>query len=853
MNPIRFPASNSFTGPQLSNEITMKPAGGAAGTPRLASVLLLSLLVLAGCKSGESTEALPNTGSSGSNNNYSGPPPATEDVQSFKVNVWDNLVSEARCGACHGTGGQSPTFVQRDDINLAYSRANTIVRLNDPSESLMVTKVAGGHNCWLSSDTACADTITSYIENWASGAIGSVKTVELRSPQLKDPGATLAFPADSSAFGATIYPLLTDYCSDCHVEGLQAPFLASANQDVAYDESQSRINLQNPGSSRLVERLIEDSHNCWADDCVGSATAMQMAIEDLVASLSLQEIDPDMVASKALNLLADGLLANAGGRFEDNIIALYEFKTGEGFTAFDTSGVEPALHLNLVGNVEWVGGWGINIGPAYEDEATGTLVRNGKAQGSTTASRKLHDLLTGTGEYSIETWVAPGNIAQEEVPIITYSGSSDSRNLTLRQSGQNYEVLHRSSTTDQNAVFATADGDQRLQATLQHVVVTFSAGEGRKIYINGEHTGDVDQSTAGLFNEWDDSFALVMGNEAGGNALWQGTLRMAAIHSRALTAAQVATNYEAGVGQKYFMLFSVSHLIDMPQSFIVFEVSQFDSYSYLFSEPFFISLDPTQEPEGIPVAGIRIGINGKLASVGQAYANLELTLSSNDYTPGTGQPLSSRGTIIGLDNGPEVDEFFLSFDLLGDNQNVFVDYVPPASDPAVDGDPMPHIGLKTFDEINASMARMTGVSATHPAVKQTFALVRQQLPSIENINGFLSSQQMAVTQLAIQYCDALVEDSSLRASFFPGFNFGASAGTAFDTTAEKDQVINPLLASMVGSALASQPDDASLRTELGALMDRLTACGGTCAGDRTETVVKASCAAVLGSAVTLVQ
>ena len=79
--------------------------------------------------------------------------------------------------------------------------------------------------------------------------------------------------------------------------------------------------------------------------------------------------------------------------------------------AYDTSGVEPALNLNLSGDVTWVGGWGINV-------------RTGKAQGSTTASKKLHDLIRATGEYSIEAWVAPGNVAQEDARIVSYSGGT---------------------------------------------------------------------------------------------------------------------------------------------------------------------------------------------------------------------------------------------------------------------------------------------------------------------------------------------------------------------------------------------------------------------------------------------
>ncbi|MDX1801846.1 MAG: LamG domain-containing protein, partial [Marinobacter sp.] len=177
--------------------------------------------------------------------------------------------------------------------------------------------------------------------------------------------------------------------------------------------------------------------------------------------------------------------------------------------------------------------------------------------------------------------------------------------------------------------------------------------------------------------------------------------------------------------------------------------------------------------------------------------------------------------------------------------------LPPAPTPD-DLAPVSDIGLKTFDEINASMSAMTDVPTTNAAVADTYATVRQQLPSSETIEGFQSSQQMGITQMAIQYCNELVSDTALRSGYFPGFNFGAAAQVAFDSTG-RSQIIDPLLNRMVGQNLPSQPDTVAVRTELNALMDTLTQCGAGCASDRTETVVKASCAAVLGSAVTLVQ
>lgn len=796
------------------------------------------LLSACGGGGGTSVTSVPNTNRTVESDAYSGPAPESYDVQQFKLNVWDNLSADNRCGACHGAGGQSPTFVHDGDINIAYAQVQGVVNLDSPSESTLATKVGGGHNCWLESDSACADTISRYIELWSGGVSGSQTRVVLRAPTERDPGESKVFPEDSGLFSTTVYPLVEEYCSACHVEGIQNPVIGSPDVDVAYAAAQSRIDLQTPANSRLVVRLREESHNCWDGDCAAAATEMEDAITAMADAITAITIDEDLVVSKALTL-DDGVVANTGGRYQDNVIALYEFKTGEGTIAYDTSGVEPALNLNLSGTVNWVGGWGIEI-------------RDGKAQGSTTASRKLFDKIAETGEYSIEAWVAPGNVTQEDARIISYSGGTTARNFTLGQTLYNYDFLHRSSTTNANGqeALSTDDDAERLQATLQHVVATFTPGEGRRLFINGVYTEDPDPVSAGNLNEWDNTFAFVLGNEVSNDRLWQGTLRMVAIHNRALTGEQIQQNYDVGVGQKFFLLFGVSHLIDVPQAYIVFEGSQFDSYSYLFNAPYFISLDSEATPGSIALEGMRLGINGKLASVGQAYANLDITLNDSDYSADEGQVVSNLGTIIALENGPTQDEFFLTFERLGDFSNVYVEATAPAPAAPADSDPVSDIGLRTFDEVNASMSAMTGVPRDTASVASTFQTVRQQLPSVETFGGFLSAHQMAVTQLAIQYCDALVEDSTLRSDFFGSFNFNAAPATAF---ADPTVITDPLLLNMVGTGLDSQPQLVDIETELNTLISRLSACGGSCEPDRTETVVKATCAAVLGSAIMLVQ
>jgi hypothetical protein len=138
-------------------------------------------------------------------------------------------------------------------------------------------------------------------------------------------------------------------------------------------------------------------------------------------------------------------------------------------------------------------------------------------------------------------------------------------------------------------------------------------------------------------------------------------------------------------------------------------------------------------------------------------------------------------------------------------------------------------------------------------VRATWTLVRQQLPAIDDISAVLASHQVGIAQLAIEYCNALVNDTTLRASVFPGFNFSTPANQAFDTPAERELIIAPLLGRAMGSGLLNQPDEANVRLELDNLMMTLTSCGGSCAPDRTATVVKSACAATIGSAATLVQ
>ena len=819
---------------------------------------VLLLLALGGCGADSGAPVTGNAPPPGEGAvNYTGPAPRSADIAAFKTHLWDNLVRVDRCGACHNDS-QPPHFVRRDDINLAFTAASGVVNLFDPASSLLVTRVADGHNCWLTSNDACRDLLVTWISNWAGANDGGeAGAVEFTAPVIREPGASRYFPDSPAAFQTHVYPLVEAFCSECHAPAAEspvAPYFAHPQVDAAYAAARNVINLDQPALSRLVQRLAAEGHNCWSDDCTADGSAMLAAIEALAGTITPQTPPPSLVLSRALRL-SDGLLAASGGRHDSNVIARYEFRTGDGTVAFDTSGIEPALDLNLIGDVDWVGGWGIRI-------------NDGKAQGSVSASRKLADLIRASGEFTLEAWVVPATPAQQNANIISYSGGTAARNVTLAQDQSRYSAAVRHENTGANGMPAIASADESLQATLQHVALTYDPVNGRRLYINGVDSGALDAQSPTLLGTWDDTFALVLGNEADNGRLWQGVLRFAAIHNRALSAAQLADNFEAGVGERFYLLFSIASLIDQADSYIGFQVSRFDDYSYLFSTPFFIVLGENPAPAPVLLEGMRIGINGREPTVAQVWTRLAATLGGDQWqTPY--QPLSPLGTIVALEAGEEQDEFFLTFARLGHRQNVYTD-APALPVELTAVAPQARIGLRTFDEIHASMSAVTGVVMTDPAVRDTFNLVRQQLPINDAASGFVTAHQIGVAQLAIEYCNSLVEEDAARPmpSYFAGLDFSRNANSITDGE-WRSLVIDPLVARLAGTNLATQPAAPAIAAELEHLLlsnadnkptgdpdgvpDGLARCLGNCPADQTLIATKAACAATLGSAVLLLQ
>jgi hypothetical protein len=287
------------------------------------------------------------------------------------------------------------------------------------------------------------------------------------------------------------------------------------------------------------------------------------------------------------------------------------------------------------------------------------------------------------------------------------------------------------------------------------------------------------------------------------------------------------------------------------QSYILFQASQYDTWSYLFDQPKFISLDPTAMPANLPLSGIRIGVNGVLAPAGQAFTSVNATVGGSNYSAANGQLLSPLGTVVPATLGPSNDLFFLSFDQIGTHVHAYVEPTVVATPPAPNNTPQPDFGVSTFERFNRSLSKITGVATTDPVVNSLYQASQQSMPAGPSIAAFGSSQQTAFSQLASAYCGELMASSQLRDAFF-GSGLDASLNSLssgfFSSAGNRSLVEQALVQNAVGNA---NPQVATAVTnEVDALLQKIPSLN---AGATVSQAAVASCTAVLGSAAVTLQ
>jgi len=672
--------------------------------------------------------------------------------------------------------------------------------------------------------------------------------------------STISEADQIATFEQTLYPVLRDYtCTECHVSGQNnAPFnLADPNPTTAFRAvlDNNRVNLGSPGQSRLVARLIADNHHCWSDcsadgsQMLGAIQAWVSMMDDMGAGLEGGlDVGGEALASDSLTEF-EGETDEGGERFERNLVAFWKFDefdpAGSPSVAQDTSGVAPAIDLVLENDVDFMQAHGVAI------------AEGGRAIATREQSRKLWDEIAdpsmGSGQYSVEAWVVPANTTQgsEISRIVTYSRSNGSRNFTLGQRLYSYVARNRSTSTETNnngdPALETYDVDQDLQAALQHVVMTYDRNKGRRIYVDGFFTDDYDEQAAGPLWNWDRNHQLILGNELSNERQWLGQIRMLAIYKESLSPVAIRQNFEAGVGLRVKMNFDVSRWAGAG-AIIEMSRTQIDDQSYLFCQPTLISQSP-----GIRVQNIRVRVNGVEPAAGQSFSTVSTIVSSD-------REVLSRGCAI-VANPAGDDAFDLVFEVLGP-------YADEVDDPTYDpitydysgAVSRPIHGVRDFGRVNATMIELTGVDPFAPSIgarlgdnpgetlQDIYDALHQQLPDSFDVRSFVSSHQVGITKLGLEYCYAMVDDDAVRDAFFdvaPAFPFDAAPATAF---VDATSIISPLVDKMIDPTDTNQPAALEMTMRLDSLItDLLADCGstGTCT---TREIVAGACTATLASA-----
>ncbi len=232
-----------------------------------------------------------------------------------------------------------------------------------------------------------------------------------------------------------------------------------------------------------------------------------------------------------------GAVADAGtdaatGRVTAGLVLLYEFEDGSGTTVADTSGNGSPYDLIISdeNNVKW--------GKNHLDVQSEIRIANNSPP------TKVHDQCKQSKELSLEAWVTPKNTGQgSHARILSNSMDEFSRNFALMQMDDSFGIRLRTSTNPTGTPeIKTPLGTATTKLT--HVVFTRASNGSSGLYVDSALIKG--NTVSGDFGNWDGTWGLVLANEFTDSRTWLGKIHLVAVSCRALSAADVITNFSEG-------------------------------------------------------------------------------------------------------------------------------------------------------------------------------------------------------------------------------------------------------------------------------------------------------------------
>lgn len=178
-------------------------------------------------------------------------------------------------------------------------------------------------------------------------------------------------------------------------------------------------------------------------------------------------------------------------------------------------------------------------------------------------------------------------------------------------------------------------------------------------------------------------------------------------------------------------------------------------------------------------------------------------------------------------------------------------YTPPAGDDKDEGQIINEIqvttGIKNHEQLLHSMGAVTGIDPyTNNNIMQIYRQVESTLPTENDVKLFSSTQQVAVTKLAAEFCFQLTTGTfaAQRMAVWPSLQFTAISGTAFNA-ANETAFIKDTITSLWGGMLSTEEYNMA-SNEFKILIDEIINNENTTAA--TQRTVRGVCTAALSSA-----
>ena len=565
----------------------------------------------------------------------------------------------------------------------------------------------------------------------------------------------------ASGFSKFFYPIVEEAnCGTCHASqsgAAQTPFFADAdvNQAEQYLLASGAVILNDAQNSSIVRKMQSAENHFCGDQCSNYADRMIQAIINWGGESQVDNsFNPLRISSSSITY-ADAM--NGGSARNNNgVIALYEFKSCADNEVKDTSGVEPAIDLTIMGGATCTPNSGISF-----DGQAGT-----KAQGSAADSARVHAAIAGgqgSGAFTIEAWVTYES-DNSDGRIFVYDQSNAANNFQMRQNntaGIRQQFNVRTGTTGANGsgggAYDNVPDPAAAVGQRDHIVMTFDQQNHRRIYVNGVLGRDNDNLGDPLLNTWDANFQIAMGSANNNNNPWVGTLHFAALYDRALSPAEVAANFNAGVAEVSNLSFDISGLTGVENTSITMRVRELDEFSYVLSQPTLVA--PEGVNLGIQISGLLIAVNDYVGVTSQAFSQLNITLEGN------GQVLSEGGALVAKKDPS--DKFTLVFQQFGNDTNMPDPVVFTRAPATASGTPTVKHGIKNFEQIPRTFSKLTGVPLTNQAFAQAIAEVEASFLENNQIDSFKPSKQTAVQKLSLVACQQVSANQNLRSAFYP--------------------------------------------------------------------------------------